>query len=66
MISTGEYNKSQAVRYIADTLKQLLNFVEDRRIDYYIYKNAISLILIALQVTFIFGLLPKFEKTRYH
>jgi hypothetical protein len=40
MVSTGEYNKAQAVRYIADTLKQLLNFVEDRRIDYYIYKNA--------------------------
>ena len=40
MISTGEYNKSKGVRYIADTLKQLLNFVEDRRIDYYIYKNA--------------------------
>ena len=40
MVSTGEYNKAQSVRYIADTLKQLLNFVEDRRIDYYIYKNA--------------------------
>ena len=40
MVSTGEYNKSQGIRYIADTLKQLLNFVEDRRIDYYIYKNA--------------------------
>ncbi len=37
---TGEYNTGSAHKYIRDTLKQILNFVEDRRIDYYIYKNA--------------------------
>ena len=40
MVSTGNFNKSQGINYIANTLKQILNFVEDRRIDYYIYKNA--------------------------
>ena len=40
MVTTDNYNWNQGIRYIADTLRQLLNFVEDRRIDYYIYKNA--------------------------
>jgi hypothetical protein len=39
-VSTGACNTYDAQRYIGNTLKQILNFVEDRRIDYYIYKNA--------------------------
>ena len=39
-VSTGIWNTWDGVTYISHTLKQILNFVEDRRIDYYIYKNA--------------------------
>ena len=39
-VSTGKANTNDARRYIANNLKQMLNFVEDRRIDNFIYKNA--------------------------
>ena len=39
-VSTGIINTRDAIRHIATTLKQILNYVEDRRIDNYIYKNA--------------------------
>jgi hypothetical protein len=39
-VSTGKYNTFDCMRHISTTLQQILNFVEDRRIDYYIYKNA--------------------------
>jgi len=38
--STGVINTMQATTHVMDTLKQLLNFVEDRRIDNFIYKSA--------------------------
>ncbi len=39
-ISTGKVNTRDALLYVKNNLKQMLNFVEDRRIDNYIYKNA--------------------------
>jgi hypothetical protein len=39
-VSTGIYNTADCIYRVSKTLKQILNFVEDRRIDNYIYKNA--------------------------
>ena len=39
-MSTSKANTSDSLRYVRNNLKQMLNFVEDRRIDHYIYKNA--------------------------
>jgi len=39
-ISTSKINTREVQRHIGSTLKQILNYVEDRRIDNYIYKNA--------------------------
>ncbi len=39
-VSTGIVNTREATNHIMKTLKQILNYVEDRRIDNYIYKNA--------------------------
>ena len=38
--STGIVNTRLVYNHIAQTLRQILNYVEDRRIDNYIYKNA--------------------------
>ena len=38
--STGIVNTRKVYNHVASTLKQILNYVEDRRIDNYIYKNA--------------------------
>ncbi len=39
-ISTGVINTRAVKRHVSSTLKQILNFVEDRRIDNFIYKSA--------------------------
>ena len=39
-ISTGKTNTREVYTHIGSTLRQILNYVEDRRIDNYIYKNA--------------------------
>jgi len=39
-ISTGIINTRLVYNHIGQTLRQILNYVEDRRIDNYIYKNA--------------------------
>ena len=39
-ISTSKINTREVQLHIGSTLKQILNYVEDRRIDNYIYKNA--------------------------
>ena len=39
-VNTHTINTRQATQHIMDILKQILNYVEDRRIDNYIYKNA--------------------------
>jgi len=39
-ISTNDFNMREIHHHIGSTLKQILNYVEDRRIDNYIYKNA--------------------------
>jgi len=39
-ISTGKINTREIYNHIGSTLRQILNYVEDRRIDNYIYKNA--------------------------
>jgi len=39
-IITGDFNMREIQHHIGGTLKQILNYVEDRRIDNYIYKNA--------------------------
>ena len=39
-VSNGNWNTWDGIMHVSHTLKQILNFVEDRRIDYYIYKNA--------------------------
>jgi hypothetical protein len=39
-VSTGIVNTREATDHIMNILKQILNYVEDRRIDNYIYKNA--------------------------
>jgi len=38
--STGIVNTRLVYNHIAETLRQILNYVEDRRIDNYVYKNA--------------------------
>jgi len=38
--NTGVVNTRAATEHVMNTLKQILNYVEDRRIDNYIYKNA--------------------------
>ena len=39
-VDTIHPNTTQAQKYVNDTVKQILNYVEDRRIDYFIFKNA--------------------------
>ena len=39
-INTTNFNMREIHNHIGSTLKQILNYVEDRRIDNYIYKNA--------------------------
>jgi len=39
-VNTYTINTRHAINQVASTLKQILNYVEDRRIDNYIYKNA--------------------------
>ena len=39
-INNSLYNTRKAKAYINNTIKQILNYVEDRRIDYFIFKNA--------------------------
>ena len=39
-IDTENPYLKKANRYVNDTVKQILNYVEDRRIDYFIFKNA--------------------------
>ncbi len=39
-INNSLYNTRKAQQYVNDTVKQILNYVEDRRIDYFIFKNA--------------------------
>ncbi len=39
-VNTHTINTRHAINQVASTLKQILNYVEDRRIDNYIYKNA--------------------------
>jgi len=39
-VNTHTINTRHAINQVAHTLKQILNYVEDRRIDYFIFKNA--------------------------